>query len=208
MSSIREPVGPKPRGVYVRRRLIVLGIFVAIVAVIVLIIVKPGSNGGVSDAPTVEVPKDLVTSSPSDDDGNSEGSVSACATGQLAVEAITDKGDYAAGELPQFSLSVTNTGEDPCSADLGTSGMTFAVTSGSDEVWRSVDCQTNATGLAVILDAGQKLETEPVEWDRTRSSAESCDIARDEVGADGASYHLRATVGGVQSSGTAQFLLF
>lgn len=205
MSTLRDPVGPKDRKVYIRRRLLVLAGLLAIIVFVVLLIVKPGS-GGPRDAQDVEVPKDLAsetTAAPTED-----GETAACAAGQLKVTPITDKTDYAAGELPQLALQVENTGTDPCSADLGTADMEFAVSSGDDEVWRSQDCQTNPESLPVILDPGKAVTTEAMQWDRTRSSAETCDITRDPVSADGASYHLRVTAAGVQGTGTAQFLLF
>ncbi|KTR85075.1 hypothetical protein [Leucobacter chromiiresistens] len=213
MSTLKDPVGPKDRKVYLRRRLIVLLALLAVVAVVVLIIVRPGSSGGVADASQVEVPEDLVESpSPgADEEGGAAGEsddVAACAAGQLTVTPATDKGDYAAGEQPQLSLSVENTGEDPCSADLGSANLQFVIASGDDEVWRSADCQENPEHLAVILEPGAPLTTESIAWDRTRSSPETCDISRDPVSADGASYHLRTTAAGVQGTGTAQFLLY
>lgn len=189
---------------YIRRRLFVLAGLLAVIAVIVLVIVKPGS-GGPPDAQKVAVPEGLQTTAPDDEDGTGP---EACAAGQLDVTPIADKTDYAAGEMPALALSVENTGQDACTADLGTAGMELVVSSGEDEVWRSMDCQENAESLPVILDPGKPVETEPVQWDRTRSSPETCGITREPVNADGASYHLRATAGGTPGSGTAQFLLY
>ena len=204
MSTLRNPVGPKDRKVYIRRRLLVLAGLLAVIAVIVLIIVKPGSSGGADRASQVEVPADLVTEAPPAEE---EGEPPVCAGGQLTVTPIADQTSYAAGELPKFSLSIENTGDVDCTADLGTAGMQFEVSSGSDQVWRSADCQENAENLAVLLTAGQKLETDEVVWDRTRSSTETCGITRDPVAADGASYHLQVGAAGVKGEGTAQFLL-
>lgn len=210
MSTLRDPVGPKSRKVYLRRRLLVLAGLLAVIAVIVLVIVKPGGGEGPKDAAQVEVPEGLDTSAgAADPEPTKDGEgPAACRAGQLRVTPVTDRGDYAAGELPQLSLTVENTGEEACSADLGTAGMQFAVSSGGDEVWRSTDCQTGAESLAVILEPGKALESEPIAWDRTRSSTETCDITRDPVGAGGASYHLRVEAAGVNGTGTAQFLLY
>jgi len=208
MSTLRDPVGPKDRKVYIRRRIIVLLGLLAIVAVIVLIIVKPGGAGGARDAQQVEVPSDLPSSATEDDESSDPEQPPACAAGDLAVAAVTDKGDYAEGETPKLSLTVENTGGEACSADLGSAGMEFTVTSGEDQVWRSVDCQKNAESLAVILEPGKPLESEPITWDRTRSSTETCDITRDPVVAGGASYHLAVKAGGVDGRETAQFLLY
>lgn len=207
MSTFRDPVGPKSAKVYLRRRLVVLAILLAVVTVIVLVIVKPGSGSGAPDANKVSLPTDLAAQSAQSAEPK-EGDIAACKPGQLNVTPGTDQTDYAEGEQPQLFLSVVNSGTDPCSADMGTAGMEFTVSSGDDQVWRSVDCQTEPESLPVILDPDQAVQTEPIAWDRTRSSAETCDITRDAVAAGGASYHLRATVGGVQGSGTAQFLLY
>ncbi|WP_042544713.1 hypothetical protein [Leucobacter komagatae] len=205
-SPLRDPVGPKDRSVYVRRRIVVLLGLVAVVTAVVLMIVRPGSDSAVTNAGKVDVPSD-VSEKPAADPAKA-GEPVACPTSSLEVLAVTDQGSYGGGELPQLSLSVKNTGAEACIADLGTAGMTFIISSGSDDVWRSTDCQTEADNLPVVLKAGELLETEPIEWDRTRSSTETCDISRDPVGADGASYHLTAAVGGVASTDTAQFLLY
>lgn len=207
MSTWKEPVGPKGKNVYVRRRLFVLLGLIALVAAVVLVIWQPGSTGGASVPGEVSIPDDLVVADQADQ-ARAAQETPACAAGQLTVTALTDRSSYAPDETPQLSLSVENTGEGACSADLGTAGMSFEVSSGQDQVWRSTDCQKNPDYRAVILEPGVPLETETITWDRTRSSAETCDISRDGVAADGASYHLRATAAGVASTSTAQFLLY
>jgi len=104
-------------------------------------------------------------------------------------------------------LSVENTGSAACAADLGTGTLNFTVSSGNDEVWRSTDCLKDPTSLAVILDPGKPLTSETLEWNRERSDPDTCDIAREQVTAGGASYHLAASAGGAPSRETAQFLL-
>lgn len=210
MSTLRDPVGPKDRKVYVRRRILVLVIFVALIAVVVLVFVKPGSSGGAQSARQVEVPEGVAPTE-SQAEGSEPGdeeAVAACSPGQLRVTPLTDKSEYAEGEQPQLSLSVENAGQTECSADLGDAGMQFEISSGDDQVWRSVDCQETPENLAVLLAPGESLESEALPWDRTRSSTETCDVTRDPVAAGGASYHLRATAAGVSGATTAQFLLY
>lgn len=208
MSTLRNPVGPKGKNVYLRRRILVLAGLLAVIAVVVLIIVKPGSSGGAAGSAEVKVPDDLAATAQQSTKTEQTDEVPQCGAGQLAVEPRTDRESYAAGENPQLFLTVTNTGQQNCTADLGTAGMTFEVSSGDDQVWKASDCQKNPDHRAVILEPGKALETEPIVWDRTRSSAETCDIVRDPVVADGASYHLRVSAAGVQGTGTAQFLLY
>lgn len=209
MSALREPVGPKSRGVYVRRRLLVLAGFLAIIAAIVLIVLKPGSSGGAAGPNNVAVPDDLVTVEELDEESTPHpDEIPACATGRLVVTPITDAASYGPEDEPLLSLRIENTGDAECVADLGTAGMLFEITSGSDQIWRSSDCQTEADHRSVVLLPGEPEETEPIPWNRERSSPETCDIDRQRVVAGGASYHLRVTAGGVTSTGTAQFQLY
>ena len=206
MSTLRDPVGPQDRKVYIRRRILVLVGLVAVIAVIVLFFLKPGANGAPEDMPKVDVPADVATTTAADDKTTSK-EPQECEAAQLRVTAITDKTDYAEGELPKLSLSVENTGSKACTADLGSAGMQFAVSSGEDEVWRSVDCQTEPENLAVIVDPGKPLESEAIVWDRTRSSPDTCDVRREAVIADGATYRLSATAAGVTGVEALPFLL-
>lgn len=208
MSGWKEPVGPEKKAVYVRRRLIVLGALLAIIIFVVLVVWKPGSSGGAASAPDVELPKEIVAADKQQNPQMKAGELPACAAGALVVTPLLDRDSYAAGELPLLSLRVENTGDDKCEAQLGTSGMAFTISSGSDEVWRSTDCQVNPDSRTVILEPNKPLETEAITWDRTRSSPESCEITRDQVDADGATYHLKVSAAGVQSSGTSSFLLY
>lgn len=206
MGGWKDPVGEKDKSVYVRRRILVLLGLLAVIAAVVLIIVRPGSSESAATSRDVAVPKDLVAADKADSKAQ-DAEVAPCGDGQLLVTPITDRTSYAPGELPQLSLSVENTRDEKCTADLGTAGMTFTVTSGSDQVWRSTDCQTKPDHRAVILEPGKPLTTEAIAWDRTRSGTETCDIGRDQVAAGGASYHLSVAVAGVEGKGTVQFLL-
>ncbi|MBB4071806.1 hypothetical protein [Canibacter oris] len=131
-----------------------------------------------------------------------------CGAGELQVVAHTDKDSYAAGELPQLSLSIENTGEKPCVKNLGTSQMVFEVQAGAETVWLSTDCQLEADDRLVQLQPGQKLKTAPLQWDRTKSAADTCDLQeREPVAGEGAAYHLLVAVGGVPAQDSKQFLL-
>lgn len=207
MSNWKQPVGPERKAVYMRRRLLVLGGLIVLIGIIALVIWRPGSSGGAAAAPEVEVPDEIVAAEKTKTE-TPAGEVAPCAAGELTVTPITDRESYAGGELPQLSLSVENIGDAACLAELGTAGMSFKITSGSDEVWRSIDCQVSPDKRTVILEPKTPLSTEPIAWDRTRSSPETCEIGRDAVVAGGATYHLHVAVAGVQGTGTAPFLLY
>lgn len=207
MSTLRNPIGPEDKRVYLRRRLLVLGGLLAVLVAIALVILKPGSSGGASSAEKIELPSDVVEQVKPPTDGKVADAPPECAAGNLLVEAVTNQSSYGPGELPDLSLLVSNRGDAECTADLGTAGMRFDISSGAEEYWNSVDCQTNAVSLPVILKPGETLESEPISWDRTRSAPDTCEVERDPVPGEGASYHLFVEAGGVRSASSAQFIL-
>jgi hypothetical protein len=152
-----------------------------------------------------QAPAEGAAEQPASDSANS---AEPCLPGDLLVEAVTDKTEYAAGENPQLSIRLTNNGE-ACTLNVGTTGQVFTVMSGNDTWWKSTDCQAEPSDMMVLLEAGQVVTSAaPIAWDRTRSSVDSCgDAGRQAAPAGGASYHLYVSIGGVNSTNTAQFLL-
>lgn len=212
MSTLKHPVGPQSSKVYWRRRLTVgLGLIAVIVAII-LIVVRPGSSSGEPNdqktpAPAVtssEKPAADPTAIPTD---AVDAKGVACKSKDLELTAITDLDAYAADQQPQLSLSITNTGPKACVVNAGSSQQVFTITSGDEVYWLSTDCQKDAVDADVTLKPNVPIgSAAPLTWDRTRSSADSCDGDREKVPAGGASYKLTVTVGDVTSDPT-QFLL-
>ena len=207
MSTFRNPVGPEPTRVYWRRRLlVVLGIIAAIV-VVVLLVVRPGVNDS-ANAPETESSETPATS-PNASATPSEEAVegAACDPSVVTLEAITDTNVYAAGQLPQLSFRITNTSGVTCTYDLSATQQSFIVTSGEEQYWSSKDCQVDSQAVApVLLEPNVPQTSTPIPWDRTRSSATTCDGIREAVPAGGATYNLKVAVGPVQSQLTS-FLL-
>jgi hypothetical protein len=196
----------EPRSVYARRRLWVLCGFVAVIAILALVIWKPGSTSGAAPQETpaarTSTPSATATATPT------PGAVADCAEGDVSVEALTDKGTYGADELPQLSLQVTNTSDAACSINAGTAAQVFTVKSGDDVYWTSTDCQVEPADAIVTLEAGQVVaSTAPLAWDRTRSTPSTCEGERPAAPAAGASYHLTTSVGGFASEKSKQFIL-
>ncbi|GAA2044670.1 hypothetical protein GCM10009819_34650 [Agromyces tropicus] len=221
--STNRPAGRLPASVYRRRRLMVLLGLVAAIVAVVLVIVRPGASQGdeASDtAPPTPPASASATDAPATSDGVGEPEASEepaepaadgdpCRAGQITVEAVTDATVYAAGEQPKLSVTITNTGSNTCVMNVGTSAQVFAVTSGSDTYWTSTDCQVDAVDAEVSIAPGSPVSSsEPITWDRTRSSADTCGGERSTVPAGGASYHLGVTVNGIASADTKQFLLY
>jgi len=201
MSTIKNPVGPQPPSVYWRRRLLLLLVLVAVIVVIVLIIVRPGSG-----TPTSH-PSGSNSASHTPSATSSGSSSAACDPSVITLIPITDAASYAAGVQPQLSMSITNSGASACTFDVGTDAQVYLITSGSDQIWSSKDCQTAPSANKQVLQPGKTLSTTPFGWDRTRSSTTTCTGNRPEVTAGGASYHLAVQVGAAKSTGTKQFVL-
>jgi hypothetical protein len=230
MSSFRHPVGPERPGTYWRRRALVLGVLVLVVVVVVLIVVGRGNGApaagrtpasGASSAAADAAAPGPAAGSGSGASNSASGAPSssptpsaaarkdgaACATDQIALTPVVDKSVYAAGEDPQIAMTIKNTGSNSCHMDLGSAQQVLTITSGKEQYWSSKDCQTGGTDQDVTLKAGQQLTTPAITWDRTRSSATTCDAARASVTGGGASYHLQVAVGDITSAKSVQFVL-
>ena len=194
MSGYQQPLSPS---VYRRRRLAVLGGLLALVVVIVLIIVRPGfgetAQPEVDDDDIVEV-EEAAPPPP-------------CTSSQISLTAQTDALRYNPGEIPQLWLTVENVGFAECEIDVSTTTQEYRITSGNDQIWSSADCQRGGVPMTITLQPGESRSTESIAWDRTRSSATTCDEARPIMPGGGASYHLRVFLGDFQSAETRQFIL-
>ena len=133
-----------------------------------------------------------------------------CVARDVAVEAVSDQETYEPGQNPQLSITLTNNGATDCTLNVGTSGQSFTIKSGSDIWWRSTDCQTEPSDMVVLLAAGQSVSSAaPLTWDRTRSAVGTCgDSDRQNAPGGGASYHLSVEIGGIASTQSAQILLY
>ncbi len=198
MSTIRNPVGPQSSRVYWRRRLAVLIGLLVVILIIVLIVARPGSGK----------PSGLPSNTPSS--SASIPPAAACDPKNVEVDAVTDQLSYAAGVDPQFSLTITNTGTTPCSFSDGSNVQEYVITSGTERIWSSKDCQTGAVAATTSLQPGKAVHSTPFPWDRTRSNPSACSATNAaQVIAGGASYHLAVTVNGITSAKdkSPQFIL-
>jgi len=200
--SLRNPVGPQPPSVYWRRRLLVIAGLVAIVVVVILIIVRPGASSPEAD----ETPTPGSTSTPSvppedvDEDALCDPSV-------VTLEPITDAASYGPDNQPLLSMSITNSGAVACTLDVGTAAQQYVITSGTERIWSSADCQEAPAESPMVFQAGETKTTTPFPWARIRSAPDSCGADRPPVVAGGASYHLTVLLGELESADTKQFVL-
>jgi hypothetical protein len=209
MSTIRNPVGPQPPSVYWRRRLVLLLGLVAVIVVIVLIIVRPGGTPSSSPSKTPSPSTSTNPSSTPSPSFTSADGGTACNPAQVSVLALTDSNSYASGVKPMISMKITNAGTAPCTFDVGTGAQEYIITSGSDRIWSSKDCQKSPTSTPQVLQPGVELTTTPFAWDRTRSSTTTCNATRPAAVANstGPTYKLQVKLGSVESENVA-FRLF
>jgi hypothetical protein len=196
MSTIRTHVGPQPKKVYWRRRLVVLIGVLVVILIIILIVVRPG--GGKPAALNTNTPHSVASKAPP------------CVVGDIKVTAVTDAVSYAPGVDPQLSLTIINTGSAACSFPVGSDKQDYVITSGTEKIWSSKDCQTGAVAATRTLQPNVPVKSTPFAWDRTRSNPAACSATNaPQVIAGGASYHLAVTVNGVTSSkaDSPQFVL-
>ena len=108
-----------------------------------------------------------------------------------------------------ISMKITNAGTAPCTFDVGTGAQEYLITSGSDRIWSSKDCQQSPTSTPQVLQPGVELTTTPFAWDRTRSSTTTCNSTRPAAVANstGPTYKLQVKLGTVESENVA-FRLF
>lgn len=220
MSKQPAPQRRYSPAVYRRRRLAVLLALLAVIVAIVLIVIRPSFGGPAkgagspspsstaqpvsSAAPAANAsPSAAASVAPADAEG------APCRAENIVVEAVSDKVSYAAGEQPQLSMRVTNTGKNSCTLNVGTKAQEFKISSGNEQYWSSLDCLVDATDQQVTLAPNKPLASAaPLVWDRTRSAKDTCQGSRPAVPAGGASYHLSVSVGGFTAGVTRQFLLY
>ncbi|KGM10207.1 hypothetical protein N868_16260 [Cellulomonas carbonis T26] len=210
-------MGPQPSRVYWVRRLVVVGVLVAVVVLVVSLL--SSLRGG--DAPATAAGEDTaaVTGASDDDaaaadgeegagaedaatddgtadDGSEGGAPDACAVEALTTTLVSDAATYPAGSTPTFTVTLTNSSDKACTVDAGTANQSLVVTSGADRIWSSADCATTADGERMLLMAPGAQEVVQLAWPRVRSD-EACtaDLPEPRAG----TYTALAVVAGAQS---------
>ncbi|MFT4214934.1 MAG: hypothetical protein QM622_09185 [Microbacterium sp.] len=209
--------------VYRRRRLVALLLVLAVIAAVVVafwqpwrgVLAQPTASvtpSFASPLPTSPTPVDTATPSatptptPTPTASSTETSLAACSTSSITVLAVTDQDSYGSGELPELSITLSNTSDTACLINVGTATQKFTITSGSDTWWRSTDCQSESSDQVVQLAAGQTVSSvTPLVWDRTRSSTTTCDDSRSNAPAG--YYNLSVSIGGIEAADTKAFQL-
>ncbi|WP_369054957.1 hypothetical protein [Kineococcus terrestris] len=233
MSSLVNPVGPERRGVYWRRRLVAVLVLALLVAGVVAGVraltgpedsqaaerldpartqptLTPAGDPGAS--PTAGA-GETSTASPTDEatDGAGEAGeapVQPCAPAGLAVSLTSSAVSFGPQESPRINLVVQNTGDVPCTAEIGSATRTFSISDAAGaQVWSSADCE-GETGSQVyeLAPAGAEGSSRAMgmTWSRQRS-APGC--PGDQPRAEAGQYSATATWDGVSATPVSFTLL-
>ncbi|BCW52863.1 hypothetical protein StoSoilB19_02370 [Arthrobacter sp. StoSoilB19] len=196
---------------YRRRRLVVGGALLLVIALVISGFALAGAfKGGSQQASSTQPssadpatsqaspsaaasPSASASATPSATPSATASAAPSCNQNLVAVSASTDKPAYGPGENPMLTLKVTNGGTVPCEVNIGTSQMEFLVTSGSDRIFSSKDCQASSEDLVKVIAPGAS-ETANFPWNRTRS-ADGCKAVAAAPGGGGAYYIFTAKLG-------------
>lgn len=171
----RKPVSP----VYRRRRLFVGAILLLVLSLAVggFVAISNAISGATppataSDAARQGTPGAAPSAGPPASAGPTPSPGQGCDGKLVTVTAATDKPAYAPGQKPLLTLKVTNGNRVPCEVNIGTSQMEYVITSGSDRIFSSRDCQAESKDLVKTIAPGRS-ETANFLWGRNRT-VEGC----------------------------------
>jgi hypothetical protein len=161
--------------------------------------------------------KPAATSAAGSQSGNTQAEAgtkyTTCMPAGLSLQAIVGDGSsptstFATGANPRFWFTLTNTSSKPCYFNVGTAAQVFKVTSGSELIWTNSDCKSETSNQRLLLQPGVANNSNPITWERVRSSSTGCDLASGQSKAvgGGASYHLQIVISGLASN-DVQFVL-
>ncbi|MDC7121955.1 hypothetical protein OMK64_10445 [Cellulomonas fimi] len=187
--GVVRPAGPLPARVYWVRRGVVLGIPLLLVALVVWLVAGRGSatpptDASPADTPSSE-PKDPAQTPAADGDEDTEdtsGVPQTCAPEALALAIAATAESFPEGTSPTFTVSITNTGTQPCVVDAGDAQREIVITSGVDRVWSSKDCPVAGSESRTLLLAGGTADESTLAWNRVRS-AQGCPADQPTPGA-------------------------
>ncbi|MGI4893539.1 MAG: hypothetical protein ACRYF3_00300 [Janthinobacterium lividum] len=213
MSSMLHPVGPERRGTYWRRRLVAL-VVLAVLVVVATLGIRALMSSADADTPATASPTldpsqvsptlaaaptvtPSVATDPATDSASSSASNVPCEASELSVSLRSDASTYGPGRAPKFSVTVENTSDVTCSAEIGSSVRTFTATDSSGaKVWSSSDCQQETASQVFALEPG-KSKSMSTTWSRQRSAA-GCPDGQTVV--DDGSYTIDATWNGATTA--------
>ncbi len=185
MGSLFRPVGSQPAWVYWARRGSIVLAALLLIALVVYVL-RPQPESSVGAVPATPTPSVTPAQSATPTESGSP-SPSPTPTGPLACDA-TNSGLTLAGyqKVKQnakqtFTLAVTNNGAEPCVLDLTPSTFSLTVTSGTDRIWTTDDCDKWVPSHKGTLKSKKSYEFS-ISWSVNRSAA-GCKTLKASLGA-------------------------
>lgn len=185
--AVVHPVGPLPPRVYWLRRVATLAVLAVVVAIIAVSCSGGSSGGGTPSARSSTTPTPTASRTTS--------AVGTCGAGQLTVTASTDADHYPTGSLPHFTVTIRNTGTQPCRFVDAATTRVWSVLSGTDEVWTDAGCTSSGSVTRVL--AAKAAVRHAVIWNRQRSGPHCTSTS---TSAAPGTYRLYVTVRGERSA--------
>lgn len=118
-----------------------------------------------------------------------------CTPADIQIGLTADAASYRVGRTAIFAISITHTGTIPCTLDAGNVGRELVITSGTDRIFSSADCDT-AGSRPLLLAPGDEYPGS-VTW-ATNRSAPDCPAGLPGLGAG--TYQAVVTAGTVSSA--------
>lgn len=157
------------------------------------------SEASASESPSSssaeESPSGSASGSPSGGSSDSPADDGTCAASDVEVRASTDQDEYGLQDAPVLQMEVENTGEQPCTLDLGTAEQEYSITHAGKEVFTTAQCDFEGTSLPTEL-VPDEPESARLTWPRADSSV---DCAEPAESLPGGVYELRISVSGISS---------
>jgi hypothetical protein len=186
VSSVLHPVGPEGKGTYWRRRLVTIVLLLVVVVLAVVGIraltttedavaratLDPSQVASTLAGTPTETPSETPTGSPTGTATESaDATLAPCEAQALAVVLTSDATTYGPGKTPKFVITVQNTSEVACTAEIG-SGMRklVATDAAGAQVWSTADCQSSTASQVYTIEP-TKSRSMSTTWSRLHSAA-------------------------------------
>lgn len=193
MSSVTNPKGPLPRRVYWTRRLLVLGLGLALVfGISRLFVAAPERPDNPSARPAAGVPSgpsagvtpsvgSTKAAKPGSDDRRKPRKTlptktplavptGPCVDDDVRVAPSVDGKPYAGGNVA-ITLNLTTLSSPACNWEVSSSSVVLKLTSGTDRIWSTQDCPTAIARRPVVVRKDHVTKV-PVVWSGQRSDDE------------------------------------
>ncbi|QDW62484.1 hypothetical protein [Oerskovia sp. KBS0722] len=158
-----SPGRPTSRTLRLRRVMALVLLAVIVIGVVMLVRAAIAFGAGLlADEPQGKV-------APPEPQEVSATGYKACQAKDVTLWLAASKTEYAVGEKPTFTTTLTHVGHRPCLIDASTAVQAITITSGTDRIWSSADCPAASKDL---LMAPGDVWTETVTWNRDRSAPE------------------------------------